>query len=446
MRSMWKILPVVLMLAALLAGCGGKAPDSMQSGLRPEPSTEVWGTAVDPAVTQSQDSAADPVTDSTADSAVEPAPAPSATPSPVSTPEPQPESLRELVDTEIPVWINGVELRGLLINGTTLVDAGEVMDIAPGYDFQWKQYVEASEERFAFLGKDGTYAEIGYTMVGDTAHGPEKYDGTGGIYFEGHDGMEFWLPVRWLSDLIDANLLWDSELGTVYLTSRVDKTMIPVGEGIPVLMYHAVSDDLWSSITELFVSPEDMRQQIEYLLENGYTPIFFSDLPNLEEIEKPILLTFDDAYDDNYTELFPILQEYGVKATVFVITGMLGDEHYITAEQAQEMSDSGLVDIQSHTVDHYELADLSWEDQEYQLSQSRLEIARITGRVPYALAYPSGSRSGDTLDLAMEYYDFGIDMNGGTWYTEADERDFYQVDRIYISRENGVEGFIARLP
>lgn len=42
MRSMWKILPVVLMLAALLAGCGGKAPDSMQSGLRPEPSTEVW--------------------------------------------------------------------------------------------------------------------------------------------------------------------------------------------------------------------------------------------------------------------------------------------------------------------------------------------------------------------------------------------------------------------
>ena len=71
-------------------------------------------------------------------------------------------------------------------------------------------------------------------------------------------------------------------------------------------MYHAVSDNMWG-IDELFVSPASMEEQLRYLVDNGYEPIWFSDLAELEQYEKPVILTFDDGYDDNYTELLPLL-------------------------------------------------------------------------------------------------------------------------------------------
>ena len=80
-----------------------------------------------------------------------------------------------------------------------------------------------------------------------------------------------------------------------------------------------------------------------------------------------------------------------MKATVFVVTTSLGTEHDINNEQAKEMSDSGFVEIQSHTVNHNELAKLGAEEQENELRQSQLDIAQVTGKIPYVLSYPAGS-------------------------------------------------------
>ena len=115
----------------------------------------------------------------------------------------------------------------------------------------------------------------------------------------------------------------------------------------------------------------------------------------------------------------------------------------MTEEQVRELSDSGLVDIQSHTVDHYELATLSYDEQAYQMAQSQLEIARITGKIPYVLSYPTGSRDDNTLELAPEYYSFGVDMNGGVWRIEE---DYFKVDRIYVSRFDTLDEYIAMIP
>ena len=91
-----------------------------------------------------------------------------------------------------------------------------------------------------------------------------------------------------------------------------------------------------------------MEEQLRYLVDNGYEPIWFSDLAELEQYEKPVILTFDDGYDDNYTELLPLLRKYNVKATVFMIADAMGMQHKMTEEQVREMADSGLVSIQSH--------------------------------------------------------------------------------------------------
>ena len=198
-----------------------------------------------------------------------------------------------------------------------------------------------------------------------------------------------YMPLE-LCELLGMSLYEDTRQQLLYITSESGGFPIPEGYTVPTLMYHAVSDDMWG-FPELFVSPSEMEAQLQYLTENGFTTIHFSDLPYVDQIEKPVLLTFDDGYLDNYTELFPLLQKYNCKATVFVITGSIGvNEHYMTWEQAKEMADSGLVSIQSHTANHPELDTRTMNEQANELAQSKLDILYNIGREPYVLCYPTG--------------------------------------------------------
>ena len=206
-------------------------------------------------------------------------------------------------------------------------------------------------------------------------------------------------------------------------------------------MYHAVSDDMWG-INELFVSPSSMEEQLAYLTENGYDAIWFEDLAHVENYDKPVILTFDDGYDDNYTELFPLLQKYNVKATVFVIGNAPGTSHKATEEQIREMSDSGLVSIQSHSYTHADLDTLGYDDTVYELEQSKLAITRITGKEPYVLCYPTGKYNDYTLEVAPQYYMFGIKMVGGLYNTSQDP---FLVNRYYVSRYTDIYTFASFL-
>lgn len=234
--------------------------------------------------------------------------------------------------------------------------------------------------------------------------------------------------------------LADPENDTVYVSPSAEYT-VPEGYKVPVLMYHAVGDKPWG-IEDLFVRPSELEEQLQFLTDNGYDPIWFSDLGHIGDYDKPVILTFDDGYDDNYLELYPLLQKYNAKATVFVITGKVGQTHYMTAEQIRELADSGLVSIQSHTVDHYELEDLGEEDTVYQLEQSRLDIARLTGRIPTVLCYPSGSNSKLTRTVAASCYKLGIKMRGGLWKTSSDP---FQVNRYYVPRGHDLSSFAAQV-
>ena len=154
------------------------------------------------------------------------------------------------------------------------------------------------------------------------------------------------------------------------------------------------------------------------------------------------MLTFDDGYVDNYDELFPLLQKYNAKATIFVISDAVYSEHYLKEAQIKELSDSGLVSIQSHTKTHPHLSELGEEDTVTELEQSRLRITQITGREPFVLCYPYGSNSDLTREVAEKYYSFGIRMNGGQWTTGG---DLFSVPRLYMSRDTYIGSFAAML-
>lgn len=221
-----------------------------------------------------------------------------------------------------------------------------------------------------------------------------------------------------------------AEDGTLYFARQLTLSSPAENVNVPVLMYHAVSDDLWG-YWDLFVSPQTIEEELLYLQENGFDTIWFEDLSHIEDYEKPVILTFDDGYDDNYTELFPLLQKYNAKATIFVIPKAIGTPHKMTAEQIYELSQSGLVSIQSHTYSHGNLSTMDEETLVFEMEESQKYLAALTGQVPYAVCYPEGTRSELSIEVAGRYYEYGLLMNGQLYNTSDDP---LRVKRFYVPR------------
>ena len=131
------------------------------------------------------------------------------------------------------------------------------------------------------------------------------------------------------------------------------------------------------------------------------------------------------------TELFPLLQKYNAKATIFVIPKAIGTPHKMTAEQIYELSRSGLVSIQSHTYSHGNLSTMDEETLIFEMEESQKYLAALTGQVPYAVCYPEGTRSELSIEVAGRYYDYGLLMNGQLYNTSDDP---LRVKRFYVPR------------
>lgn len=344
--------------------------------------------------------------------------------------ETEPTPLPALTVPGPKVYVDGVSISATALDGETVyVSAGEFAAALDG---------ATSADGTVTLDHNGT----SYTFSPDYAHIMRGQKAT--ILQSAvlnYMGQPF-LPLEEMCALMEISVFRDTEMDTLYCTPAAWSRGVAQGYDVPVLMYHAVDNDLWG-IAELFVSPESMEEQLIYLTENGYDTIFFEDLYHIEDYNKPVLLTFDDGYLDNYTQLFPLLQKYNCKATVFVINQYIGnDAHYMNADQVREMASSGLVSIQSHTVTHPYLSDLDIEEQRNELEQSKLLTARMTLREPYVLCYPSGKYNDDTLAIIGDSYSFGIKMNGGLYHTDDSP---FEINRYYISRYTSLSTFQSQL-
>ena len=80
-----------------------------------------------------------------------------------------------------------------------------------------------------------------------------------------------------------------------------------------VLTYHLVSDDVFGNDDYLFVRPTEFEEQLRLLSDRGYTFLFADEWAVYGE--PTVILTFDDGYTDNYTEMFPLLKKYNANAS-----------------------------------------------------------------------------------------------------------------------------------
>lgn len=141
--------------------------------------------------------------------------------------------------------------------------------------------------------------------------------------------------------------------------------MVEGGTELPVLMYHSLLRD-GAMQGDYVLSPEVFRADMEYLRDHGYQTVVVSDLIGFVQEgrplpEKPVMVTFDDGFFNNYHYAYPILRELGMRAVVSVIGSQTelftdnGQENaywsYLSLERLREMHDSGVFEIQNHSWD-----------------------------------------------------------------------------------------------
>lgn len=157
------------------------------------------------------------------------------------------------------------------------------------------------------------------------------------------------------------------------------------------------------------VSPAEFEKQLDYLKQNGYTTIDTHALDRAMRDgvalpRKPVILTFDDGWETQYDIVFPLLKERGMVGVFFVHTGVLRDGEgagsSMSWSEVCEMEDAGM-DIECHTLSHPSLPQISPEQLDKELGDSRRTLEAQLGRPVTAIAYPFG----DFTDREIEAVD-----------------------------------------
>ncbi len=167
------------------------------------------------------------------------------------------------------------------------------------------------------------------------------------------------------------------------------------GAKIPIIMYHditAVKDVDWD------VTPEDLEKHFQDLQDGGYNPITMDRLVNhlrtgAQLPDKPVLLTFDDNYVGQYKYAFPLLKKYNYPAVWSVHTrfvGTAGKKPKATWDQLREMQKSGLITVASHTVNHFNMKNLSDSEIEREVLESKKVLEKELGIPIDYFTYPEG--------------------------------------------------------
>ena len=198
--------------------------------------------------------------------------------------------------------------------------------------------------------------------------------------------------------------------GAVFILSAIIAAIIfllPEPEGFPILEYHQVTDEQLDPVFEVYnVPPAEFAAQLDYLQAEGYSTITLQDFMRVvhgkgEFPAKPIVLTFDDGYADNYKTMLPILEAHKMTAVVYVITNELGKKNYLTLDQLKDMQRRG-IEIGSHTSDHLALTSLDSNTQRRQIRESKTFLEWSGLQTIYSLSYPNGAFNSEIEKILRE--------------------------------------------
>jgi len=225
---------------------------------------------------------------------------------------------------------------------------------------------------------------------------------------------------------------------------------VPRQVRVPILMYHYISvppQDADIYRRDLSVTPDQFVQQMGWLERNGYQTITLYDLiyalNNGEPLPaKPVIITFDDGYADNYQNAFPILEAYDYNATFFILSDVTTREQpgYMTWDMLQEMYAAGM-NIEVHGREHLDMTGRGWEWLLYHLRGPQEIIESQLGYTPRFLAYPSGRYEDQVIWAAHETGYWGaVTTQLGS---QQDKETPYELKRLRVRGEMSLAAFAA---
>ena len=238
-----------------------------------------------------------------------------------------------------------------------------------------------------------------------------------------------------------------------------------------IICYHCIKDEAWPHLRPTKVA--DFENQMQYL-SNAYNPISLDRMAQHIQNGTPlpskaIAVTFDDGYQDNYKNAFPILKKHNIPATVFLTTGFIGtgeiprwDKGYYKAqkdlmlswEQVREMSDSG-ISFGSHTLSHPFLTRIPRKQAQKEIRLSKDIIEQQTRKPVTTFSYPSGNFDSEIKGIVREAgYSAAVSTNPGYNSTYDDvhalKRNVIQLQSIchrlfplsFIAEITGILGYV----
>jgi len=214
---------------------------------------------------------------------------------------------------------------------------------------------------------------------------------------------------------------------------------------VPILLYYHI--DVAEDGSRFYVSPEDFREQMEYLRANKYVPISITDLILVlinggELPARAVVITFDGGGESVYENAFPIMQETGFAGVVYVVANRLYSDGFLNTEQLSEMVAAGW-QVGSQGMTHQDLT-LAHELARTELLQSRLDLENALDTRVTTFAYPFGNMDGFIATKLEEYGYFSAvglgNSSSHTWGT------IYNLGRIEVQGTVSMDDFVAAFP
>ena len=219
---------------------------------------------------------------------------------------------------------------------------------------------------------------------------------------------------------------------------------------VPIFMYHYVrinpdpADRLGFNLS---VPPADLAAQLAYLAGQGYRTAGLEEVAGFlsggrEEPPPPrsVVLTFDDGYRDSYDAAYPLLRKYGFRATIFVISGLVGRPGYLTWPQLRQMAASGIT-IGAHTIGHPDLTRLARADALREIRESKMALERELERPVSFFAYPSGRFNREVVAIVQAAgYEAAVTVDYGVWHAPEDR---FTLARVRVSGGQSLASLMA---
>jgi peptidoglycan/xylan/chitin deacetylase (PgdA/CDA1 family) len=212
---------------------------------------------------------------------------------------------------------------------------------------------------------------------------------------------------------------------------------------VPILVYHFIDEFKGLGSKELYVRPENFEKQIRYLRDHGFTLLTFERWQDINKVNKPVFITFDDGYKNNL-KAFDIFQklrteQFQPTGTIFVISDFIGQSIRLSESDIKKMVDSGIISIQSHTATHPDLTKI--KDYDYELRKSKEKIQKITGKPVIALSYPYGNWNNKVVVETKKYYRFGLTTTPEAFTKKGIKDELYLLPRIYVKYSTTLDEF-----